>query len=29
MVDRIDNVMDWTYPLLFAACLGALILFFF
>ena len=29
MVDRIDDLMDWAYPLLFAASLGALIVFFF
>jgi hypothetical protein len=29
MVDRIDDVMDWIYPLLFAGSLGALVLFFF
>ncbi len=29
LVERIDNVMDWAYPLFFAACLVALVVLFF
>lgn len=29
LVDRIDNTMDWAYPLFFMALLGALVLLFF
>jgi hypothetical protein len=29
LIERIDNILDWVYPLLFVAALGVLVLLFF